>query len=128
MTILILTIPHKNQRYPTCGDWQYDKEHDVLTVKVSDTGNGIYNYLIGLHELAEAQACMFRGISEKVVDRFDMDFEANRRPGNDDEPGDDIDAPYKHEHCFATGIERITCAFLGIPWETYSNAIEALDK
>ena len=38
MKIEIRTIPHEQQRYPTCGDWQFEKP-DELTIRVSDMGN-----------------------------------------------------------------------------------------
>ncbi len=47
-------------------------------------------------------------------------------PTEESEPGDDIHAPYFHQHQFATSIERQCCSRLGISWDDYENANLAL--
>jgi hypothetical protein len=54
-----------------------------------------------------------------------MEFEARRT--NDDEPGDDIKAPYRKQHCIATGVERMLVASLDMSWKEYEDAIRTLD-
>ena len=125
MKITIETIPHKNQRYETAGDWIFDSSGD-LTIRVSDLGDWRFNALIGLHELVEVLQCKHDGVTQEAVDAFDIAFEKNRAPDNEDEPGDDPKAPYQRQHNLATGIERIMAASMGVKWEEYDGAIQAL--
>ena len=125
MNINIQTIPNDQHRYSTCGDWWLDNQGNIQ-IRVSDMGNPDYEALVALHELVEVLLCKKRGITTEQVDAFDKAFEAAREPGNDDEPGDDPKAPYKKEHFFATNIEALTSAELGVDWQTYEAAINAL--
>lgn len=124
--ITIEVIPHAEQRYETVGDWIYSNDNEELTIKVSDMNNWKYNMLVGVHELIEVLLCDARGITQVEVDNFDKEFEEKRVEGNVDEPGDDPAAPYKDEHFFATNIERLLCAELGVDWKTYNDIIENL--
>lgn len=128
MKILIETIPHDKQRYPTVGDWYYDGPADdqILHIRVSELGDWRYNALVALHELVEVLACKHAGVTQWNVDEFDIEYEKNRPEGDDSEPGDSPQAPYRRQHCLATGIERILCAELGIDWATYDRAIMSL--
>jgi hypothetical protein len=123
--ITIETIPHDQQRYPTCGDWWEDANGD-LQIRVSDTGNPDFESLVGLHELVEVLLCRKRGITTEQVDAFDKAFEAARIEGNDDEPGDDPKAPYRKEHFFATNIEALMSAELGVNWQEYEAVLNEL--
>jgi hypothetical protein len=125
MTIIIETIPHLNQRYSTCGDWFRDKD-GTLHIKVSQEVGQKEAMLIALHELVEVLLCEDRGVTQEQVDAFDMQFEKNREPGNEDEPGDSPFAPYKKEHFFATNIERLMAAEYGIDWNEYDEKIMSL--
>jgi len=125
MRITIDTIPHKQQRYPTVGDWRFDRDGN-LEIRVSALGDRPMEGLIAIHELVEVLLCLHNGILQAEVDEFDIKFEADRKRGNDDEPGDCPDAPYKHQHCFATGIERILASALGISWAEYEAKLNAL--
>lgn len=125
MQIAITTIPHIEQRYPTCGDWIVHSDGSI-EIRVSDTGEKKYNFLIALHEFVEAALCTFHGIPQISVDRFDTDFESKRQEGNTDEPGDDDSAPYHYEHVFATCIERLAAMTLGVDWKEYSRVVENL--
>lgn len=124
MNITIKTIPHAEQRYPTVGDWI--EEGGGLIVAVSDMGNDDFAFLVGLHEMIEGWLCLRRRIDQGAVDAFDVAFEAARQPGNTDEPGDHPDAPYRREHFFATSIERLMAAELGVDWAEYEKAVNAL--
>ena len=124
MNVKIETIPHDQHRYPTVGDWYF--EGDDLVIKVSKLSDWRREMLIAIHELAEVLLCKQRGISAESVDAFDKAFEASRSPDNDDEPGDEPDAPYVKEHCIATGIERIMAAELGVSWKDYEQELSAL--
>lgn len=127
MKITIETIPHDQQRYPTCGDWQFANPSD-LNVKVSDMGNDDYAFLVGIHEAVEAWLAVKRsGLGvEKELDTFDMAYEDARQPGDVSEPGDDAKCPVYLEHQVATGIERILAGLLGVDWNTYNSSVEDL--
>jgi hypothetical protein len=125
MKIVIETIAHSDQRYPTAGDWYYDDSGN-LTIRVSQLGDWRYEALVGLHELVEVLKCKHDGVTQEEVDHFDRAYEVNRREGDESEPGDSIRAPYRKQHCLATGIERIMCSELGVSWQEYEEAIQAL--
>ncbi len=130
MNIHIKTIPHKEQRYRTCGDWVYDEAGD-LKIYVSDLGNWKYEFLIGLHELVEVLVCKEMGVTQEQVDRFDYDFEigiANGLHKIEDEPGDDPDAPYRLAHFIATTAEMIVATALGVDWRKYEDSVLSLDR
>lgn len=127
MKIQIETIPHGKQRYPTVGDW-YER-NGILHIRVSEELPPDEALLVAIHELVEVSLCKQRGITEEAVDAFDMRFEEERTAGKhepDEEPGDHPDAPYRKEHFFATNVERLMAAELGVDWETYADHIEAL--
>jgi hypothetical protein len=122
MKVIIETIPHQEHRYTTVGDWYYDPD-GTLRIKVSQLSDWRYEALIAIHELVEVMLCDHAGVTETVVDKFDKEFEANREPDNEDEPGDEPDAPYVHQHCVATGIERILAAEMGVNWKPYEDEL-----
>ncbi len=68
--IIIDTIPHSEQRYPTVGDWQIDKAGN-LHITVSKMSDQRYEFLIGMHEAIEAYLAIYAGVSPEAVDRFD---------------------------------------------------------
>jgi hypothetical protein len=112
MRIVIESIPHNQQRYDTLGDWWFDPD-GTLQIRVSTGEGGVppeHEFLIGLHELIEVQLCQARGITQEMVDKFDLD------PANqgDFEPGDLPGAPYHKEHRFAMLIEHLMAHELGI--------------
>ena len=82
--------------------------------------------LVAVHELVEVLLCKHRGITAAKVDAFDKAFEKARKPGNEDEPGDDPKAPYRKEHFFATNIEALLSAELGVDWAKYEREINDL--
>lgn len=124
MRIIIETIPHKRQRYETCGDWYFRK--GVLHIKVSKMSDWRREMLVAVHELVEVLLCKDRGITTAEVDAFDKAFEKARAPGNEDEPGDDPKALYRKEHFFATNIERLLSAELRVDWAKYDKEINGL--
>lgn len=130
MNISIKTIPHKSQRYETCGDWWWTKNGD-LEVRVSDLGDYRMEYLIASHEVREALLCKYRNIKEEDVTKFDLKFEEDRNRGKytlDQEPGMDPDAPYKKEHFYATSIEMIDALEFGVDWGEYNNKVMSLSQ
>jgi hypothetical protein len=138
MKITIETIAHKDQRYPTVGDWTFDNLGN-LNIRVSALSDWRREALIAIHELVEVILCKQAGVSQEVVDRFDMEFESRQKvtdlpSGNvkfilnptEGEPGDDPQAPYVRQHCVATGIERLLAAELGVNWKEYEQELDAL--
>jgi len=135
MNIRIHTIPHKDQRYDTVGDWIV-KGGSLSEIVVSETGNEDYDFMIAVHEFIEGYLCAKRGITQKQVDDFDRAYEEARRtrseapcgckPTDASEPGNDRHAPYTKEHRFATTIEKQLCANLKIGWDKYEKVIDAI--
>jgi len=68
--IVIETIDHSKQRYPTVGDWQIDKAGN-LHITVSKMSDQRYEFLIGMHEAIEAYLAIHAGVSPEAVDKFD---------------------------------------------------------
>lgn len=116
MNISIKFIPLSEQRYETWGDWYFEENGD-LTIKVSndepDLPTEDHQFLVALHELVEVYLCKKRGITQKMVDDFDMGEVALSLP-DDAEPGDHPDAPYRKEHRVAMIIEHLMAHELGI--------------
>lgn len=122
MDIVIRTIPHTDQRYDTVGDWWF--EGDTLQVRVSAMDDWKAEGLVAHHELTEALLCKARGITADQVDEFDKAF--NKQTAWGQEPGDHPDAPYRREHFFATTVERMLSAELGVDWFEYDDKVSAL--
>jgi hypothetical protein len=132
MKILIETIPHSEQRYPTVGDWQWEQgtgpagfeglseERAVLHIRVSQMSDWRYEALVGLHEAIEALLCKHAGVSEAIVDAFDMNFKG------EGEPGDDSGAPYYSQHQNATTMETILAGWFGVNWSKYDDEVNSL--
>lgn len=128
MNINIKVIPHFEQRYETPGDYWIDKK-DVVQVRISELGNWRYEMLIAVHELVELLICKYQDISIAQIDKFDKEFEEDRKKGMykvEDEPGDHINAPYRVAHFIATTVERFLASFLGVDWNDYAYACECL--
>jgi hypothetical protein len=141
MKLTIETIPHQEQAYPTTGDWYDSGAGDKCDVRiaVSDMSDWRMEACIGIHEAIEALICKRRDISDSLVTIFDIAYEDARlsetgramyraRYGcecaitDDSEPGDDVHAPYYHEHQIATAVERLLAAELGLSWMKYEQA------
>lgn len=130
MDISVKVIPHSEQRYETVGDWWFD-EDGTLQIRVSRMADDRYNCLVAIHEAIEAILCRNHGITAEAVDAFDKYFEAKRDRGEvgaDEEAGEDEDAPYRWEHFFATKIEYLFAAELGVAWQDYDAAVHALKQ
>jgi hypothetical protein len=123
LRIVIETIDHSKQRYPTVGDWRFEKD-GTLRVTVSKMSRRDVEVGIAVHELVEAVLCAHAGITQDMVDRFDLGYEAKRRPGDNSEPGDSKSAPYHKQHLFAERVERMVIHELGADWLRYAREIE----
>lgn len=128
MNINIKTIPHSEQRYPTCGDWWF--EGDNLEIRISDMKNWKYELLVAIHEIVEVSLCKNRGITTEQVDNFDKGFEKLRESNpeliGNTEPGAMPSAPYFKEHLFATYIEQLISPQLQIDFQQYEKTIDSL--
>lgn len=114
--IRIRFIPRSEQRYDTCGDWMY--EDDALHILVSQMPDQRHQQLVAVHELVECLICNVDGVTQEMVDAFDMG------PGADlDEPGESPDAPYRTQHAVATEIEKRLAEALHVAWEEYDAAV-----
>lgn len=126
--IIIDVVDHEEQRYPTCGDWFWN-ENGELVINVSKT-NTKYEFLIALHEITEAMLCHFKGISPTEVDDFDIMFENMRKDFPKivgvRECGDDETAPYHHEHLMASRIENWIADSIMTP-EEKAKYVETID-
>lgn len=126
MKIQIETIPHDAQRYPTVGDYWADSG-GVEQIRVSSMPDWRYEALVAVHELVEMVLVKQRGISEQAITEFDIGFEQAREAGTvRGEPGDDPRAPYQREHFFATNLERLLAAELGVDWFEYDTLVDGL--
>lgn len=127
--ITIEFIEHKDQRYPTVGDWIINPDGSV-TVFVSKMSDWHYELAIAIHEVVELFDCIQRGISQETVDQFDMAFETLRtqHPGIIDhvEPGSMPTAPYHASHELASLVEKQYVLGNGINWDVYEEVINHL--
>lgn len=128
MKIHIETIPKSQDHhcgYLTCGDWWVD-EDGTLQIRVTETGDDDSDTAVAIHELTEAKDCIARGITEKEVCAFDMQFEAERitgRHSEDAEPGDDPRSPYRESHQRANHVERAYCHARDLLWDDHERAV-----
>jgi hypothetical protein len=149
-SITVTTIPHNDQRYDTIGDWVFDEREGHVTVLVSELEDWRMGFACAIHELIETALCIRAGVDESVVSRFDILYEARRQcalvgnpteeqkeqdtllarvfdclctPTEDSEPGEDKHAPYRAQHAFADGIERLLAYALDLSWSDYSDKV-----
>jgi hypothetical protein len=121
INIEIKTVPHKDQRYNTVGDYSFkDGKESIL---VSDMNNWKYETLVAIHEIIEEVLCRDRNIKDEDITNFDEEFDKNRPAGDFSEPGDDESAPYHKEHMFATEVEKMLAKKLNVDWDEYNNKI-----
>jgi len=121
MNIIIKTIPHKEQRYDTVGDYFTDDD-GTIQMRISELGDNRMNILIAIHELYEKFACQAKGITDEQIDEFDINYD-----GDYDECGQDPSAPYHQEHMDATEVEKLACEKFGFNWEEYDKIVMELE-
>jgi hypothetical protein len=120
--ITLRSIPHKDQRYKTVGDW-YETEGRQIEITASQLSDWRREFLILIHELVEWGLCKQEGITQSEVDIFDKARESIQ---DEIELGDLKDAPYRKQHCIATGIERMLAAELDVVWSEYEEELTKL--
>lgn len=123
MQILIESIPHKDQRYDTCGDYYNEYAGDTLRIKVSELADKREMLLIAIHELIEWAICDTKGITNEAIDTFDMAY--GTQSG---EPGDDPAAPYYLAHQIATVAEQLVASIMGVDWAAYKDHVKGLKR
>ena len=122
----IETIPHESQRYPTVGDYWLD-EKGIEQIRVSEMMDWRYEVLVAVHEIVEMALTRQRNIAEEAITEFDIKFEQDKeRQLVTGEAGDNVNAPYRKEHFFATSLERLFAAELGVDWFEYDRYVDAL--
>lgn len=117
MNIRLEFISHSQQRYDTCGDWFYDEEGNLVIRVSNDTSDfptEDSQHLVAIHELIEVLLCRKRGITQKMVDEFDMGEGAYANIPTGEESGDQPGAPYQKEHRFAMLVEHLMAHELGL--------------
>lgn len=124
MDILIRVIDNGQHRHPFTGaDWFWDNDGN-LQVRVSKLSDWRYEALLGIHEAVEAIMCKHNNVTQESVDVFDTWYDQTH--ASDLNAGDDPNAPYRREHCFATAIERVLCAELNVNWKQYDDELAAI--
>ncbi len=116
-TIHIMSIPHKDQRYNTCGDY-WETPEGTIEIRVDDLGDEKEETMIIIHELIELFLTKVKGISWEEIDKFDKELDKTHP---ELEPGDQPEAPYYHQHQIACIVERILCPEVGMNWEKYNS-------
>ena len=129
-------IDHKDQRYPTCGDYWCDIRG--WHFRASRLSRRRYSWLILVHEFTEWLLIQGTLTDINDIDRWDMEYErlrprlsAGRLPcgcwiTRVSEPGDDIHAPYHRAHRVATAVERLAAMCLWVRWADYEREVESL--
>ena len=105
------------QRYESLDD--YYKEGDTDVFKITDTGNPTYNKILLIHALSEQLTTEYNGVKEEDIAKFDLSHE------NSEQPGDELNAPYRDNHLLSTALEEVILAFCKIPIKTYNAALKA---
>lgn len=114
ISVQVLLVPQKEQRYETLGDWTWSGSRlDIRLSREFAQQDPRYAILLLTHELVEALLCRSAGISSQQVDAFDMAFKG------DGEPGDDPSAPYYQQHRWAEAAEHALAGELGVEWRRY---------
>ena len=108
-------------RYETIGDY-FDK-NDKTFIEVYNLNNEDMNFCVAIHELIEQYLCKKKGIKERDIMKFDLNFEKNRKEGDFSEPGDADSCIYGRQHRFAENIERQLAYELGLNWKKYDDKV-----
>lgn len=127
MKITIEFIEHEDQRYDTPGDWFFTPSHDMV-LRVSKMGDRRYEYLTAIHELVEVLLCSVEGITQKEVDKFDVQWKPRSLPDGTKitEAGEDPLAPYHEQHVIAELVERTVAAAMAVHWPSYGTEVDSL--
>ncbi len=127
--ITFKVIAHRDQRYPTAGDYRFKGSELGFTVSRMRDIDSVFRVFV--HELVEWYFCHRRGLRESEITRFDLMYEKERESGLHgvyDEPGWDERAPYRQEHIFAESIERLLTHRMGKGhgWKKHCKSVASL--
>ena len=124
MKITLEVIPPEQQRLGALGDWYFTPEGD-LVVRISDLGDWRYNFLAARHEMDEAMLCKLAGITTEMVD------EDQKSAAETDDPDSFSGYPgarLQNQHNDALASEWQMSRLLGVDWQKYGEAAEAVGK
>lgn len=129
MRVIASTIPQKDQRYRTVGDYQVESDEatleEVWRFRITATEDWRSAAAVFLHEFVEAMLTKERGISIAAIDEWDT----RKTPLTQHmEPGDMPGCPYGREHRFAENLERLFVAELGLTWAEHEEELERAAK
>jgi hypothetical protein len=122
MKIVLEVIPHEKQRLGEPGDWFFDKQGD-LQVRVSDSGDWRFNFLVARHEMDEAILCKYNGITTEVVD-YDQKINSGSDKNDPDSYSGYPGSPIQRFHNDALAAEWQMGRLLDVNWEDYGIAWE----
>lgn len=115
----IISIPHRWQDYDTLGNWLLAETGEIAVFVSADDGKSPISdgqqMLTALHELVEVLLCRARGITQAMVDDFDIRGAGSEYCNETGiEPGDHPEAPYRREHRFAMIVEHLLAHEMGL--------------
>jgi hypothetical protein len=116
MRIEVRIIPKSEMPYDTWDNYYITNDGDFV-FEIADTGNIIFNRIMLIHAMVEQLLTDVNGISAKAITDFDMNSQKS------EEPGEEVDAPYRNQHLIAKAVEMLICAHLNIPWKLYNGGI-----
>jgi len=108
----------KEMRYSTAGD--YFVRDGKTVIQVYDQEDRRHNFLVALHELVEQFLTEEAGIKEEDILAYDLQ-------SNDEEPGDNPEAPYHLQHIQATIAEKLLAKYLNLAWSKYDAEIKVYE-
>lgn len=117
-TIRAMVHPAKFMRYQTAGD--YLETATGWHIFVANLPDWRMEACLLVHELVEMILTTHNGIAWQDIDNFDIDNQQL------DDPGACPKAPYHKEHLAAEVIEKQLALLLGIEWDKYLSAQDAL--
>lgn len=126
---IIKSVKLTDQRYETLGDYYLKDGKRIFSI--TKTGNDLFDDLIFIHEFIEEVLTRNKGINEEQILKYDLEFEDKIRCGEvdeNDEPGEQIDSPYRQEHMIAEIVERLIANHLNINFKEYDNKLINLFK
>lgn len=127
LNLRISTVPDDQQRYNTVGDYYVNEKGERVFV-ISDMKDWRFELLTAVHELVESAICRHRGVTDEMIDQFDLEYDAKRAAGDVSEPGDSPEAPYYEAHQFANQLEQMLGKELDVDWEEYATVVDKLMK
>jgi hypothetical protein len=119
--IVVNVVDQSDQRYDTLGDWQVIPDDvaktTTISILVSKQKDERSTFAVAIHELVEAVACYFNGVTQQAVDDYDLEQLGAFGVA-------DSHAPYFHEHNAAITCEAAFCASVALSFEAHELALE----